>query len=226
MKTCPHCKINIGGNHEKCPLCQNLLSGEGEPSYWPAYSIGTKRTKIFKIVVFSVIATCIVNLGVDYLFLTFNHLSWSPIVVMWLLVCGWLTESILKKHYNLLKTLLVSLITVSFLCTLTESYIHLAWDVPFLGISFEFIIPILCSANIVSNFVLSFIDKHYMDHSMIYMCTGILVGLAPCIALFFYEGIPSLTWSICFVINTVALAGLIIFNGRTVFSEFRKRFHI
>lgn len=226
MKVCPHCKVNIGGNHERCPLCQNLLTGEGEPSYWPSYTIGTKRKKIFKIVVFAVIAACIISLGVDYLFLSFEHLSWSPVVVAWLLVSGWLTESILKKHYNLLKTLLVSLITVSFLCTITEMYIHFAWGVPFIGITFGFIIPILCSANIVSNFVLSFIDKHFTDHSMIYMCTSILVGLIPCIAIFFYEGKPSLTWSICLVINTVALAGLIIFKGRSVISEFKKRFHM
>lgn len=226
MKTCPHCKINIGGNPERCPLCQNLLTGDSEQAYWPQYTIGTKRKKAFKIVVFAVIAAIIINLAMDYLFITKDHPSWSPVVVAWLLVSGWLTESIIKKHYNLLKTLLVSLITVSFLCGITETYIHFAWDIPFIGITYGFIIPILCSANIVTNFVLSFIDKHFTDHSMIYMCTSILVGIAPCIAIFFYEGKPSLTWSICFVINTLALAGLIVFKGRLVISEFKKRFHM
>lgn len=228
MKTCPHCKINIGGNHEKCPLCQNLLTGEGERDYWPKVEIKTrKRHKAFKIVVFCVIATIIINLAVDYLFLNIDHPSWSPIVVGWLLVSGWLLEFVLKKHYNILKTLFLGMITFSLLCQFTETFIHLAWDLPYLGITPGYIIPILCSANMIANFVLSLIDKHFTDHSMIYMLLNILVGVVPWIALLFYSnGKPPLTWSICLVINCLAFAGLAVFRGRTVVSEFKKRFHM
>ena len=30
MKTCPYCRIKVGGNLEKCPLCQSKILGEGE----------------------------------------------------------------------------------------------------------------------------------------------------------------------------------------------------
>ena len=143
MKFCPHCKINIGGNLEKCPLCQNLLTGTGEEDYCPKIEIKTrKRHKAFKIVTFCV------------------RPSWSPLVLGWLLVSGWLLEFILRKHYNLLKTLFLSMIAVSILCQFTESYMYLAWsawNIPYLGITSGYIIPILCSANMVANFVLSMI---------------------------------------------------------------------
>jgi len=228
MKTCPHCKINIGGDHEKCPLCQNLLTGEGERDHWPKIEIKTrKRHKAFNIVTFSVIAVIIINLALDHLFLNVDHPSWSPIVTGWLLVSGWLLEFILKKHYNLLKTLFLSMITVSLLCLFTEFFIYLAWGVPYLGITSGYIVPIFCSANMVTNFVLSIIDKHFTDHSLIYMFLNILVGVVPWVALLFFKnGKPPLTWSICLVINILAFAGLVIFRGRTVLSEFKKRFHM
>ena len=63
MKMCPHCKINIGGNLEKCPLCQNLLTGEGERDYIPKIEIKTRlRRKAFKIVMFVFFALMILNL--------------------------------------------------------------------------------------------------------------------------------------------------------------------
>ena len=232
MKTCPHCKINIGGNLEKCPLCQNLLAGEGERDYAPKIEIKTRiRHKAFKIVSFCFIATIIINLAVDYLFLNTDHYSWSPIVLAWLLVSGWLTEFVIRRHQNLLKTMFLSMITLSILCQFTESFISLAWDFPFLGITPKYIIPILCCVNMVANFVLSLIDKHFTDHSLIFMLLNIIFGVFPWIAILIYFrvmgiGMPPFAWSVCLVVNTLAFAGLIIFRGRTVLSEFKKRFHM
>ena len=226
MKICPHCNVNVGGNLEKCPLCQNLLTGQGEKDYWPKVQFNTKRHKAFKIVLFAVIATCIINLALDYLFINIEHPSWSPIVVAFLLVSGWITESVIKKHYNLLKTMFVSMIAICILCQISEFYIHLSWDVPYLGITPGYIIPILCSANIVANFVLSFIDKQFTDHSLIYMFLNILVGVVPWVALLFHDGLPPMTWSICLVINTLAFAALFVFKKKPVIEEFKKRFHM
>ena len=228
MKTCPHCKINIGGNLEKCPLCQNLLTGEGEEDYCPRIEIkNKKRILTFRIVMFCALAAIIINLALDFLFIEVDHPSWSPLVVGGVLVSGWIVEFILRKHYNLLKAMFFSMIAITIMCLFTEGYITLAWDLPYLGITAGYIIPILCSANMVANFVLSFIDKHFTDYSLIYMFLNILVGVVPWIALLiFYRDKPPLTWSICLVINVLAFFGLIVFKGRTVIAEFKKRFHM
>ena len=34
MKTCLYCKIDVGGNLKKCPLCQSKLQGESEQAYF------------------------------------------------------------------------------------------------------------------------------------------------------------------------------------------------
>ena len=218
--------MNIGGNLEKCPLCQNVLTGEGERDYWPKPVIKTKRKKAFKIVVFVCLCACIISLAMDYIFLKTEHLSFSPLVVLWILMTGWLLENVIKKHYNLLKTVFVAMLTLCLLCQISEFFIHFAWDIPYLGITAGWIIPILCSVNIVSNFVLSFVDKHFTDHSLIYMFANILVGVVPWIGLFFYQGMPPLTWSVCMVINVLAFVALFVFRGRTTIEEFKKRFHV
>ena len=152
--------------------------------------------------------------------------SFGPLVMAWTVIPGWQLENVIKKHYNLLKTLFVALIAMSILCGLSEFYIHVAWNTPYLGITPGYIIPILCSANMISNFVLSFVDKQFTDHSLIYMFMNVLVGIVPWIALFFIAGTPPMTWSICMVINTLAVVALFIFRGRIVINEFRKRFHL
>ncbi|MBR5066998.1 MAG: hypothetical protein IKX08_05055 [Lachnospiraceae bacterium] len=228
MKMCPHCKINIGGNLEKCPLCQNLLTGEGERDYVPKIEIKTRlRRKAFKIVMFVFFALIILNLAADFLFINIDHPSWSPLVVAWLLVIGWIIEFIIRKHYNLLKAMFFTMIALVILSFFSEAYITLAWDLPYHGVTAGYVVPILCSGNLVANFILSFIDKHFTDYSLIYMFLNILVGVAPWIALLiFYRNKPPLTWSICMVINVLAFFGLIVFKGRTVLEEFKKRFHM
>ena len=200
MKFCPHCKINIGGNLEKCPLCQNLLTGEGEADYCPKIEIKTKtRHLVFRFILFGVIAAIIINLALDYLFIEAEHPSWSPLVLAWLLVSGWITEFILRKHYNLLKAMFFSMIAISILCQFTESFMYLAWDkwnIPYLGITSGYIIPILCSANMVANFVLSMIDKHFTEHSLIFMFLNILVGIVTDTGSFAHSVFHSRTFSI------------------------------
>lgn len=226
MKNCPHCKINIGGDLKYCPLCQNALNGEGERNYWPTLKQNKKRILALKITAFAIIATCVISVAIDYLFLTFEHLGWSPIVVAWVLISAWLTDHVIRKHFNLLKTMFVGMITISLLCLATELYIHFFWDVPYLAITFGYIIPILCSVNMVASFVLSFIDKEFTDHSLIYMLFNILFGIAPWIGILFYKGLPPMAWSVCLVINILAFAGLFILKGKTVINEFKKRFHL
>lgn len=226
MKQCPHCKVNIGGDLPRCPLCQNSLTGEGEREYWPKLKLNTKRTKAFRIVVFSVLAVCFINLALDFIFFTFDHPSWSPIVLAWLLGSGWILENIIKKHYNLLKILFVSVLAVCVLSLLTEFYIYLVWDTPYLFITLEYIIPVLLSGNIVANFVLSFVDKHFTEHSLIFMFQNIFAGIIPWFIILIVIGLPPISWSVCLVINCLAFMGLMIFNRRAAIEEFKKRFHI
>jgi hypothetical protein len=122
--------------------------------------------------------------------------------------------------------MLVSMLTLGLLCMLTEVFVSYAWGLPYLSITPGYIVPILCSANIVANFVLSLVDKHFTDHSLIYMFLNILIGVLPWFALLFIKGMPPFAWSACMVINILVFIALFVFRGRIVLNEFKKRFHM
>ena len=49
MKHCDKCKIDVRGEFERCPLCQNKLTGESTPYEFPnVHSFYEKYEKIFK----------------------------------------------------------------------------------------------------------------------------------------------------------------------------------
>ena len=51
MKHCDKCKIDVRGEFERCPLCQNKLTGESTPYEFPkVQSFYEKYEKIFKLV--------------------------------------------------------------------------------------------------------------------------------------------------------------------------------
>lgn len=226
MKNCPYCKVNIGGNLTHCPLCQNSLLGEGERDYWPS-GVGVRRNTIaFKIVLFSVLVGIIVSFAMDYVFIGRPHFHFSPIVFMWCEATGWLLESSIKAHRNILRIMFAAVIILSVLCLLTEYYITVFADLPYYGISSGYVIPILCCVNMAANFVLSFVDKHFTDHAMIFMIINIFIGIIPWVFLFFYKGMPPLTWSISLVLSTISFAALLVFRRRIVINEFKKRFHV
>ena len=47
MKHCDKCKIDVRGEFERCPLCQNKLTGESTPYEFRKYNHFTKNTKKF-----------------------------------------------------------------------------------------------------------------------------------------------------------------------------------
>lgn len=226
MRNCPYCKVNVGGNLKHCPLCQNSLLGEGERDYWPS-GVGVRKTPLaFKIVLFSVLVGIMVSFAVDFVFLGSEHFHFSPLVFMWCEVSGWLLESSIKAHRNILRIMFGALIIISVMCLVTEYYITVFADLPYLGISSGYVIPILCCVNMLANFVLSFVDKHFTDHAMIYMISNVLVGVVPWLVLFFYKGMPPLTWSICLLLCAISFVALLVFKRRIVIDELKKRFHV
>ena len=89
MKTCPYCKIKVGGDLKKCPLCQSKIVGEGE-SYYPSPSILKLRSPLYRIQLFIVWVVIIAALGIDFLFNLrmpgFENVHYSLIIAMWLMV--------------------------------------------------------------------------------------------------------------------------------------------
>ena len=68
MKICPNCRIQVGGENDICPICQNGLEGDSETEYyWPPAKKLKKQSMFYKIQLLVVLVGVVVSLGLDFL---------------------------------------------------------------------------------------------------------------------------------------------------------------
>lgn len=218
MKKCPSCNIEIGGNHQACPFCQNPLIGEISESNWPPINKFKKQAFLYKIQLFIVLALIAISLSLDFLLKLNNGIHYSILVTMWGLTSQFLINLMIKKHIFPTKIVSFSVVTLSILLTLTAYY--MGFFVPI----FYIVVPIIISANIITNFVFSFIDKRGND--LIYLICTIFVGIIPYVVLELVHKDMLIVWNICLMISVTAALGIIVFKGRKVLTELQKRFNI
>lgn len=222
MKTCPYCKIKVGGNPEKCPLCQSRLTGEGEELYFPAQSELKFRSFIYKLQLFIAWAVIIACLGLDFLqkirIPGFAQLHWSLLLAMWIIAVEFLILRLFRRGNSSARTVTLVVFIVLVLLLVTSHFFGFLWLVR------DWIVPVTISAALIANFVFTLVDKQ--GNSMSYLLSGLLFGTVPFLIMYIIHKEMPLTWIICLIISITLFAGAVIFKGRSVSGELRKRFHM
>ena len=220
MKSCPKCKIKVGGNAECCPLCQNTLVGTDEMPYWPATEPpGRRISLLYKILAFGMLAGCIICVTVDLLAQESNF-HWSAIVVVCTLAVLGMLRYALRRYQGVPRLLFQILLTASvvlYLCDRMTGYS---------GFSVRWVIPILCMATLTANFILSFIRGPFAENGLVYLLLNILIGFVCCIMLLCTRHMLPLIWVVCLLFSLITLLGLAVFQGRTLAAELHKRLHL
>jgi len=88
----------------------------------------------------------------------------------------------------------------------------------------DLVVPCALAATITANFVLAMIDKN--GNTMAYLLSGLIMGVVPSVICFFARDKMPLAWAICLMVSVVLFAGAVIFKGRAVAAELRRRFHV
>ncbi len=222
MKKCPYCKIEVGGNPSKCPLCQSRLSGEGEEMHFPAVDALKVRSFIYKLQMLIILSTVIIGLGLDFFYKVripgYPKLHWSLLVAMWLLAFEFFIMRQFRPDTGSARKVTLILIVMLIMLLVTAHYLDFMW------LALDWVVPIVLAAMMITNFVLAMIDKR--GNTMAYLLSGSLFGLLPCIIRFAAEGKMSVTWLVCSMVGTILLVAAIIFRGRAVFGEIQRRFNL
>ncbi len=88
----------------------------------------------------------------------------------------------------------------------------------------DLVIPIVLAGISIANFVLALIDKK--GNTMSYLLSGLFLGVVPSIICFIVRGSIPIAWVICLMVSVSLFAGAVIFRGRAVAEEIRRRFHL
>jgi H+/Cl- antiporter ClcA len=219
MKTCPFCKIEVGGNPIHCPFCQNTLIGEVEVPYWPTQTTLKKQSVLYKIQLCLLLSFMVFFLALDFLLGVGNsRIHWSLLLSLWLLSFEFGLIRLFKKSYSpsRILTLFVLILTALILITgYFTGYWHMAAGI---------LVPILCIGTLIANFVLALVDK--VGNAMVYLLSNILFGVLPYLVLFVMRRDIPVAWIVCLITSVIILINSCILRGRQVLSELQRRFNM
>ncbi len=215
MRKCLNCNIEIGGNVDACPLCQNSLTGDITENNWPSPKKLKAQAFIYKLHLFLVLAALAVGISLDYLMELNNGKHYSLIIALWIIVFEIDLHSNIKRVFVISRTVSLSILHICLLLLIT------GWYYDFFGIAAYLTVPILLGTALLANLVFSMIDT--TENALVYLLGNILLVFIIYVTLRLKGIETGLVWTICLMIAFVALIGIIIFKGRKVSSEIRKR---
>ena len=222
MRKCPYCKIDVGGDLLKCPVCQSKLMGEGERSYFPKLQNQQIRSFFYKLQLFIVWAILIIGIGLDFLvplrLSGFPDLHWSLILAMWLVVFEFGIMRQFRPGTGSARKVTMMVVIMLALLAVT------AYFFGFLEIVLNLVVPIVLTGTIIANFVLAMVDKN--GNTMAYLLSGLLFGVIPSIILYFTKDEMPVAWIICMIVSVILFVGSVIFKGRAVTAEIQRRFNV
>lgn len=221
MKYCNKCKTHITGSLTYCPLCQSelvVIDEKVEELYPMAYESEAANYMILKIFAFISVVVSILSVFMNIIIPT--KVWWSLIVVA-TFICLWISLSIaISKHKNILKYLLHQSIIISlfsiFLDYFTGRY----------GWSINFVIPVIFTLAMIVMYILSKILRLQAGEYMIYLLLDALFGIIPILFLVTDSVNYTVPSFICILVSLISVTALIIFEGRTMLSELKRRLHI
>jgi hypothetical protein len=232
MKTCEKCAVSVTGGFVKCPLCQNTLTGQREGEDRKEGGENRSGAETFPFIplarqehslLFRALQLC--SVAVVIAALTINGMLprsgfWSLFVVAGV-ACVWLSLAIaIRKRHNILKNVSYQVTVIGILSVLWD--VFTGWH----GWSVDFVIPIAFMSAMLATAILARILTLQAGSYIIYLFLLILYGIVP--AFFVLSGLsivvfPSL---LCVAGSLFSLAALLIFEGRNMIEELKRRLHL
>lgn len=221
MKYCNKCKADVIGDLTFCPLCQNELQIKGkiEENIYPS-QVEQRFNNHMVLKVFGFIAL-IVSIIAVFLNIVLPNQSWWSVIVVLSMGCIWLSIAVaINKHRNIVKYVLYQAFIISVFM------VFLDYATGANGWAMTFVVPIILTIAMCVMYVISKVLHLQVGDYMIYLLIDALCGIIPLAFLLtnqVFTDIPSL---ICILASIISVLALIIFEGRNMMSELKRRLHV
>jgi len=220
VRNCIHCKTDIKGDWDSCPLCHKPLTGKGrlDPNPYPDIPLRFIKRQVVKLLMLASLLIIVLSFIAEALWL--GEMEELRMVIfgitsMWLVVL-----IILRKRTNIAKGIVYLIVSLS-LISVYWDYLN-SWS----GWSTTFFVPLICSTAIIAMFIAVRVVRLEAGDYVLYLLIAALLGLIPALFLLFglvKQTMPSL---VSLGLSSVLLIMTLIFRGRLMLGELQKRFHI
>lgn len=220
MKRCKRCDILIMDDTSLCPLCNSVLDGDepGENIY-PRLEGDYQRFVLFrKIIYFILIAAAVLSVLVNYL--TFHGFYWSIIVLGAIGYCFFTIRYTVMNRTNLGAKVIfqaAGILILTWIIDMVTGYT---------GWSIRYAIPaMLLLADMVLVAMMIFNSDRWQGYFMCQLAVTVLSVIPVVLAFMGIVDNMNLAIITCAVLWLI-LAATVIFGGRKVNLELKRRFHI
>jgi hypothetical protein len=220
MLFCHKCKITVLGSPRRCPLCQGILTGTGDTAADIFPVIPPERTlfkQIIAILAFGTIAVAVVSAAINIII---SSDWWFPFIIAGF-ASLWFSFLIMHKEWrNIPKTIFLQLLLISALVLL--------WDL-FTGFhkwSLNFVIPSLFSASMIFLSIFAKIRKLKVEDYIVFLVFISVVSIFSLLFIIFHVVTVVYPVMICFSLSIISLAFLLLFEGKPLREELRRRLHL
>ncbi|MFA6627310.1 MAG: DUF6320 domain-containing protein [Bacilli bacterium] len=219
MRKCPKCLVEVKTNRKTCPLCGQMLEGEGSntPTF-PPYQPQSKQINLFlRITFFITVVTGIASIIVNAL--TYQGVLWAGYIMLGLVYMWIIIKSTIIADRNVAKKLFVQMIALSILVIAVEKLSGSS------GWALDYVVPLICEFSIIAIIILIVSKKMRFNDYLLYLLTTILISFVPIIL--YWTNIVEVLWpSVSSAgIGLVTILGMIIFADTATKDELKKRFH-
>jgi len=219
MSQCNQCNVTVRGDDKVCPLCQNQLTGAVGEALYPAIpTVYGQYRLIFKILTTLTLSGGIICVGINLMLPQSGF--WSVFVVFGIL-CFWVSIIIvIKRRGNLLKSITFQVVAFALM------FVALDFLIGWTGWSLNFFIPISCTVAILSLAIIVKVKKLPAEEYGVYLIADILFCIVPIV--FYFTGLISVVLPslLCMAVSVVTCVSQIVFEGKNLWIEIVKRFHV
>ncbi|CZQ93687.1 Hypothetical protein Tpal_1670 [Trichococcus palustris] len=221
MRHCEHCRVDIKGDWDSCPLCQRSLDTEAEvtvPNPYPDIPLRFNKQYVMSLLTWLSLILIVAYFVVDMLLrdkLEGLRLLLFGVMSMWLVVL-----ILIRKRRNIAKGIVYLIVSISLLCVYWDY--ATGWE----GWSTTYVVPIVCSFALVALFIAVRVVRLSVGDYVLYLLAAALIGLFPALFLLLdWVTQPLPSW-ISVGMSAAMLSLILIFQGGDIWVEWQKRMNI
>ena len=221
MLYCKHCKVELSGNPQQCPLCQSkpVRQPDGSAEVFPAITKqDAPSRRVLAWIAFGTVSAAVICIAINLILPAGG--GWSVFVAAGIASLWFSFYLTLKKRKNLPKNILWQVGSISLLAYLWDRFTG------FHGWSIDYVLPSLCTCAMIAVSFVAKIRRLHIQEYILYLVMVCILGVVSFVLLAVGAVQVVIPSAICFASSVIFFASLLFFQGKALWAEIQRRLHL